>query len=170
MAKSKLGKRERLVVTVGVACLVLMASSFFVNKARGAYKQTQKQLDVATTTLQDAQNLQAIIDAERSGHRAIQDRIKARPRGFALYSFATRCLNEVQLTKRAQLETDKRGSGNLEGVRLKLTGVSMEELTDFLHKIYASNNLVVVQKLEHLKASADGKGLDCLMTLMMPRG
>lgn len=170
MAKLNLGKRERIVVIVGIVSLSLMASSFLIKSARGAYSQAQNQLEAAKENLRHAKQLSATVKAEQRGHEAIKGKTNERPRGFSLFSFTTRTLTEVNLKERASLETDTRGTrSNLEVVRLELGGVSMKELVDFLHRIYAADNLIVVQKLEHLKPASDGKGLDCQMTFIMPK-
>jgi hypothetical protein len=45
----------------------------------------------------------------------------------------------------------------------------MKELVNLLHKIYSSDNLIVLQKLDHLRATRDGKGLEFSATFTAPR-
>jgi hypothetical protein len=53
-------------------------------------------------------------------------------------------------------------------LQLKLNGISLQELIDFLHKIYTSKNLVVVYRVESLKPTPDNKGLDYNVVFMSP--
>ena len=53
--------------------------------------------------------------------------------------------------------------------QLKLNGVTLKELVDLLHKIYASNDLVVMYRLEYLRAAGEDKGLDCSVVFLTPK-
>ena len=170
MANSWLGRRERIVIGVGVGVLLLIGLIPILRGLNKKYDVSRSQLVQATNRLENARELRAVIDAERSGQNAIIEQIKKRPGNFDLYSFTSRCLRELELENRYNLENQRMPSGGaLEGVQLTLTGVSMEEVVDLLHKVYSSNNLIVLQRLQYLRPARDGKGLECLLTFMTPK-
>jgi hypothetical protein len=102
-------------------------------------------------------------------------RIQQRKPNFDLWSFMNKLLTEGKLNERAVLEnfrprTERRGeSQDVAMVQLRLSGVSLKELVDLLHKVYASGDLVVMYKLEYLRPMADAKGLECNVTFLTPK-
>lgn len=54
-------------------------------------------------------------------------------------------------------------------LELSVTGASLEEVVQLLHKIFSSNSMVIVQDLRELGPSKQGKGLDCRVTLRLRR-
>ena len=169
MSKLNLKKREWTFIIVGVLVVSLAVVIPVVRRAKSAYEKSTAQVRQAENRLHDARDLRLLIEAERSGRKAIRERLAQRPGNFSLYSFANRCLLELDLKQRAKLNTENARGSHLESAKLRLEGVSMEELVNFLHRLYDNNNLIVVQKLDHLRPARDGQGLDCYMTLMAPR-
>ena len=59
--------------------------------------------------------------------------------------------------------------GAFGGVQITLRNVSMKEIIDLMHGLYASNNLILMQRLTYLKPSPDGKGLECAVVMISPK-
>ncbi len=91
-----------------------------------------------------------------------------RDKSFDLFSFVTNLLKETNLASRAPLENYRtsRTSAKQPMVQLQINGVNLQELIDFLHKVYASGNAVVVYDMERLQAEKNNNGLECHMKLM----
>ena len=79
--------------------------------------------------------------------------LQTRPRNFDLFSFSEGLLKETGLIERATLESGatRRTSANQPMVTLRLSGINLRELIDFLHKVYASGNAVVVYDLDRVQ-------------------
>ncbi len=94
--------------------------------------------------------------------------LRKRDPRFDLFAFVGRQLSEKELMGRAKLDevpVSKRAPANRPEVRLALRGVDMAELIDFLHGVYASQNLIVVNKMT-VYATPNNKGLNCDLTLL----
>lgn len=91
------------------------------------------------------------------------EQLNARPPTFDLISFLNTQLRNANLAGRFTLENyrTRQSSPKQPMAQLKLNGVSLDELVSVLHKLYASNNLVVMYKLERLHPANNKKGLDC---------
>lgn len=170
MSKRKLQKREITLIVCGIAIVAAAIVIPVARKAQAAYEKSDAHVTQAQNRLRDAAELRALIEAERSGQKAIRERLRQRPPNFSLYSFTNRCLRELELESRASLDTYNARASGMEGAKLQLRGVSMEETVNFLHKLLDNSSLIVVQKLDYLRAARDGKGLDASMVLMAPRG
>ncbi len=168
MARAKLSRRERLVVTFGVVALLVIALYFPAQSGLKRYGQAKQQLENARTRAMQAGELKFALEAERSGQNAIREKLKAREGRFDLYAFTNQCLRELQLEGRANLSSQN-VRGQFAGVQITLRGVSMQELVDLFHKIYAGDNLVVLQRVNHLRQARDGKGLECEVQFIAPR-
>lgn len=170
MAKIQLKRRERIVIIGGVLLLAMVALMPMYNDFSRRYKNSKNQVHQAVLRLEHVRELRGALELERSGHQALVDRIKRRSGSFDLYSYTNRSLRDLKLQDRASLEDRKMLSGgSLFGVQLNLRGVSMDEFVNLLHRLYSSNNLIVVQRLNHLRPARDGKGLDCQITFIAPR-
>lgn len=173
MAKMKLQKRERTVVAAGVVVVVLILVQALWT--RGAplqrYRDSARQVNAARQRLTDVQDWHdAVVAARRSGEE-LERAVRARG-SFDLFSFVKRAVDREKLTPRSQIESQQTAgaSSGLAAVKLRLTGVSMEELVKLLHAIYSDNSLVVLQTLDELRPADDQKGLFCSMTFVAPRG
>lgn len=120
-------------------------------------------------------------EARLRSQEELTERLKDRKPNFDLWSFMNTMLTETKLKERAVLEnsklrSDRRGalsgkgaSEDVTAVQLKLSGVTLSELVELLHKIYAANSLVVMYKLDYLRPTNDNKGLECNITFLTPK-
>ena len=87
---------------------------------------------------------------------------------FDLFRFVSRTLSESELFSRATLTnvpTSRNNPASRPMVTLDLKGVATKELVAFLHKLYASDNLVVVNTMR-LKPAQNNLGLICNLRLL----
>lgn len=170
MAKTRLKKREKVLLAVGAAVIGLLALTPIVRNLQAEYDRSVRQLEQARASLREAKEWRATIEAERSGQNAILDQIQRRGPTFELYTFTNRLIRELKLDDRAKLQSKRQAAGgNLDGVEIVLTSVTLPEFVDLLHRIYASDNLIILQRLDHLRAARNGAGLDCQLTLIAPK-
>lgn len=172
MAFMKLQDRERrMVIGGGLAALAIVL--YLVGEGPlQAYSESADKLQQARDRLVQAEKLHNSVIRKREEQEVLRQKLASKP-GFDLLQFVAGKVREGGLATRANIDNSGRavtGSAELAAVRVGLRGVSLEELVDFLHKIYASGNLVVLHNLDQLEPAADKKGLDCEMTFVAPRG
>jgi len=176
VAKVKLDKRDRaglVCAVVAVGLVVFMACFCFLgphkdfHKSRLKLAQLRAQEKLAfETRAEERQNLQR--------QEQLMERIRGREPRFDLGAFMSKVLRDAKLDERTDLQSVKPSSrfehaDNLSMVQLKLKGVSLADLVDLLHRIYASKNLVVLHKLDSIRPAPGNKGLDCNLTLIAPK-
>ena len=98
--------------------------------------------------------------------QAIREQLRARPASFNFFTEVDRMVTDASLKARAQLNKTRVSSeaGPQELIELRLTGVSLDELADLLHRVYEKNSLIAVYQMNYLRPSHDGKGLECSIT------
>lgn len=175
MAGMQLQKRERIMVTVGVLAVVGVLAYHITQGPLEAYQQVQQEYEEARFSLSQAALWRSEIVQARSSHDALAEYIEARGGNFNLLTFINNTLSEHGLIERADFSNARPGvggvpAGDFEGVQLHLSGVSMEELIDFLHTLYDSGNLILLSDLRYLRPADDGRGLETEMTVFCPRG
>ncbi len=129
-----------------------------VESLRGEMKVTEmaKQAEEARLLAQDA----------------LMDRLNERQPGFDLWTFLKNSLSETGIEKANLSKVAAGGRDDLAQhvtmVKMQVSGISLEQLVNLLHRIYASNNLIVLRKLEYLRAASDGHGLECSLIFLSP--
>ncbi len=163
-----------ILTATAVALVVFMIVFIPINPLR-KYKRS-------VATLQGkVQDLESTVMV-RDGHierlrnqEILMKRLSDRRPDFDLYASVNSVLAEESLRERANLQKipaklDRTGelSNQVTMVKLKLTGISLKELTNVLHKVYSSNNLIVVYRME-LRSENNEKGLACEVTFLAPK-
>lgn len=169
MAERKFQKKEWAVLVAGILILVMIGSKPIGSFMR-KHKNSASQVVQARKNLQLAQDTRLTIESERSGKEALRAIINKRDPAFNLFTFTDKCLEDLELDARATLSNSGgRDTPGADAVNLTLKGVSMDELRNFLHRIYSSNNLIVLRRLGSLKPASDGKGLDLDVGFISPK-
>ncbi len=171
MSKLNLQKREKIVLGCGAGAVVLLAAYLLMQRPINEYKRSVEALTRARQCQALAEGWREEVRSARGGQEELAQRIRARGPRFDLWTHIGSALRAAQLQDRGDFESKRSvlSSGALAEVELTLRGVTMEELVDLLHRIYAGDNLVVLYKLTHIRAENDGKGLSCQMTWISPR-
>lgn len=170
---AKLNRRERIVVIGGVLLLFLLLAGTVGRNYWDTYQQSEVNLRNAQERLEAVKLWRQEIEAERVEQEAVEDRVRARGQRFNLYTFASNSLREHGLEERARIENKRSlasASDKLSEIEVTLNGVTMEELVNWLHEVYASRNLIVMRELDELTISRRGNGLDVRMSLLAPTG
>ncbi len=178
MAKEKNPKSENQ-VTVVCAFIVFMlvvgmAAFVFV----GPYKDYQKSKN-RLASLKDGLQLAQLTRAEEAlillQEEEIRDRIMQRAKRFELGTFMGKVIRESGLDDRSEMKGSKLSARlfehpeNLSKVDLKLNGITLTTLVDFLHKVYDSKNLIMLYKLNYVRVGRGDKGLDCDLSFVAPK-
>lgn len=169
-------KQDRLsfiFAATAVALVVFMLIFIPLNPLRkyrrsAAQVQTRRDEVAALVQVRDT-HLERLRNQE-----ILMKRLNDRPPNFRLWSSIIGVLDEERLRDKANLtevapKLDKSGatSTQVTMVELELTGVTLKELTNILHKVYSGNNLIVVYRML-LRPSNDDRGLECKVTFLTP--
>ena len=170
-SKLNLAPREKRLIAVMFVVMVGIAVVPVYRNIVRTHAQSAMQLAQAKERLQTAQMTHEAIVNEREGQRVIMQKMRARPANFDLYGFSRQTAKRFNLEGRADLQSKSMSGeeGAYDGVQITLRNIGMQELVDFTHALYASNNLIVMQRMSYLRPSRDGKGLECALVFIAPK-
>ncbi len=167
--KLQLNLREQLGLVAGLAAftLVVMLLIYIPAGPMENHARSQNQLRQLRNELRLTRIMKRDEEERLRSQEKLMELLAARPSGFNFFSFVTSILAQTGMTERAQLENYRMSgdSARQPMVELTLEGVGLQELIEFLHKLYASKNLVVLYKLDHIEPAGNERGLDCRMVL-----
>lgn len=168
--KRSLDRREQAGLAVGILAvtLVIMLAIYVSSVPRRASIQAAADLKAAQDEFQ-RETIARLDEADRiERQKQLMDRLEKRKSDFSLFSHVDEMLNSNGLRSRAQLEQYKprNASPKQPMVQLRLNEVAFGELVTLLHGLYSGGNLVAVYKMDTLRPTASGKGLDCDVTFM----
>lgn len=171
MSKMNLAPREKRLIVIMFVVMIAIAVIPVYGNISTRHSSSREQLVQARTRLQEAQLLREEIVNAREGQRVIMEKLRARPGNFDLYGFTRQTLRQYKLEGRADLQSKSLSSseGAFEGVQVTLRNVGMKDIIDFTHSLYASNNLITMQRLSNLSPSRDGKGMECSIVFIAPK-
>ena len=168
MQQPQLDRNEQIgIVLCSVAVIALIFLGMYIYAGpRKTYAKSRADLTGAVEQLATLQSLKQAEEARLQRQQKLMDILKSRPQGFSLFSFVDKTINDLELRQFATASNaprrgDARDNGKLDVVSLKLQGVGLKQIMDVLHALYASNNLIVVQRMDRLAPSQAGKGMDC---------
>lgn len=164
--KTKLQKREWLVIWGGVALIVLAAAFPLTKRVSAQYELAKNRVRSAQNQLQDAQLWHAEIESDRSGEDTLKAWVEERGGGFQLYSFVSEKLRRSELEGRYTVSNKSR-SDAISAVDLTINGIELSQLVELLHSLYEGKKLVVIEEFS-LTAGRNG-GLDARMSLISPK-
>lgn len=159
---------------LAVAFVVFMILFIYTGPLK-KFRRSQGEVDDLRARVSQLEQARGAELARLRSQEQLMARIKERKPNFDLWSFMNTMLTEMKLKDRATLENfkpraDRRGvSEEVAMVQLRLAGFVLGEFVDLLHKIYASNNLIVMYRLEYLRPTSDNKGLECNITFLTPK-
>ncbi len=157
-----------LILGILAITLVVMLGLFIPAGPRRACLKSQITLDEASADL----NTQKLAWDEEAGRLARQKQLMEllakRPANFDLFAYVDGLLNTQGLRDRAQLDQFKphNGSAGTPMVQLRLEAVSFDEMIGLFHGLYSGGNLIAVYRMESMRPTTSGKGLDCDVTLV----
>jgi hypothetical protein len=164
-----LQKREKVVVGGGLALAVVILVWFGLQGPLNKYSRMETQARAATERVQTARLIRDEVLAERSGQKALQAALGGRGQG-SLTSFVNSQLQQAGFKERATWKNNPRfaDSATFEQLDVTLTGVTLEEVVNFLHGIYNGANVVLAHTLR-IEPQNTGTGLTCKIVLLSPK-
>lgn len=162
--------RDKMALACGVTALLLVVFMlvYIPMGPKKDYEASVKHVAQQQQNLLAMQDEMVFEDARLRSQEQFLRLLDRRSSRFALYPFVDRTLKESELFSRATLSNvpiSRNNPSSRPMVDLNLKGVATKELVAFLHKIYASDNLVVVNTM-HVNPAQNNQGLNCQLRLL----
>lgn len=160
----KLNRRERMAVLTGIVFLCLFAViRFVVFPFMDQKDRLRRNLTANGRNLEEIRSLKADYRTMVSAGEKAKKRFKQRQKGFTLFSFLDQLAGEVgikdKMTSMKPTYTRKKDSPYKKSlVEMKLKGLTLEQITQYLYKIETSKNMVNIKRIS-LTKSDDQAGI-----------
>ena len=150
---NNLNKREQYTV-FGAACLIglFVLVQFIIGPLFNNTAQLQKNLKGKMITMQKMQQLQADYGNLKASAKKSEGRFARRQKGFTLFSFLDQLAGDAGIKERVSYmkpskKVQKDSRFKLSLVEMKLDGITLEQLTSYLHGVESSKNMVTIKKI-----------------------
>ncbi len=152
-----LNKREKYAVyaasgLIAVFILIQVIISPVINKR----ERLTRTLQAKTKILEEMRTLQSEYAIIREKARLSKKRFEARNKGFTLFSFLDRLAdksgikNHITYMKPTTSAREKSGY-KVSKVEMKLQGITLKQLTSYLHGVETSKNIVSIKRISIVK-------------------
>ena len=168
MKQLTLSKREQAEILLAgiLAILVVFLAMFLKAVPVTRYQQAEQNLEGLKDRLASLQTLKREEERELESQEAFRQRLEARPANFDFFAFVNEALKQAGLSDRAEVRTARETKPTQPMVQVQLTNITLDELVDFMHRVYASDNLVAVYEVTEIRPEKDEKGLFFELTLV----
>lgn len=165
-----LDRRDKLALGCGATALILVLFMLLYiplgpkKKFEASIKHIAQQQKNMLATQDDLFYEDARLRSQEQFLRLLEKRSNR----FSLHQFVIQTLTQSKLLSRATLsnvQVSRNNPATRPMVDLDLKGVATKELVAFLHQLYASDNLVVVNTM-HLRPAQNNLGLNCQLRLL----
>ena len=154
---NKLNRRERyaIMIGLGVVCIFLIAQ-FVIEPVFSKTEQKKNALQTKSVMLQQMRQWQAEYEGLTQKANLSKSRFRSRQKGFTLYSFLNQLAGKAGIkdritTMKPTKKVQKNSPYKLSQVEMKLEGVTLEQLTNYLHGVETSKNMVEIKKISITK-------------------
>jgi len=148
-----LNKRERYGImltagAIGIFIITVFIIEPFFSRAANMKNSLQTKADM----LADMQRMQSEYTALTQQAKISTSRFQRRQKGFTLFSFLDRLAGESGVKDRiSYMKPSKRVQKNspykISRVEMKLEAITLEQLTNYLHGVETSKNMVDIKKI-----------------------
>ncbi len=160
----KLNRRERVAVLVGIGFLCLfVVVRFVVFPFMERKDRLKRNLAVNARNLTEIQSLKAEYETLINAGKQAEKRFEQRQKSFTLLSFLVQLAGEVGIkdkmaSMKPTLTQQKDSPYKISQVEMKLKGLTLEQITQYLYKIETSKNMVHIKRIS-LTKSDDQEGI-----------
>jgi len=150
---NKLNRRDRYAIMIGVGVVaVFLIAQFIVEPVFSKTAQKKNTLKTKAAMLEQMRQWQAEYNALTQKAKASQSRFRNREKAFTLFSFLDRLAGEAGIKDRISYmkpskKVEKNNLYKLSQVEMKLESITLEQLTNYLHGVETSPNMVEIKKI-----------------------
>ena len=153
----KLNRREKYIIYAAAGILGLLiivhfiVSPFFENR-----RQMRRSLQAKKVELEEMRRLQADYSVLQDKLKLSKVRFRKRDKGFTLFSFMEQLAGRSGIKDRISSirpskTVQKNSKYKISRVEMKLDAITLEQLTNYLHGVETSKNIVMVRKISITK-------------------
>lgn len=165
----KLNRRTLLyaALAVVIAGLVWPLWKGFTENCNRARSQARQ----AELRLQQAADLRERVLGDRADRDSLEQYVRARGKDFDLYSYVNGRVKTHHAEKIVKLTSSGTSSAGraMQAVTLEFKDAPLKKVLDVIHHTYYGKNLIVLDRLHHLRPARSGQGVDCELTLVSPQ-
>lgn len=165
----KLTKRERYSIYVlsGVILLFILFQ-FFIFPSFDKRKRLERSLQVKAESLDEMIALKSEYDALEKRTRLSKVRFADREKGFTLFSFLDTLTGQAGIKERVtymkpSTTVQKDSDYKVSQVEMKLQGLTLQQLTTYLHMVETSKNMVYVKRLSITRTGKQEGFIDAVL-------
>ena len=160
----KLNRRERVAVLAGIGFICLfVVVRFAIFPFMERNDRLRRSLAANARNLTEIQSLKTEYETLINAGKQAEKRFKQRKKSFTLLSFLVQLAGEVGIkdkmaSMKPTLNQQKDSPYKTSQVKMKLKGLTLEQITQYLYKIETSKNMVSIKRIS-LTKSDDQEGI-----------
>jgi general secretion pathway protein M len=165
----KLTKREKYAIyALSGAILLFILIQFIVFPSIDKRKRLKRTLQIKEDALLEMIALKSDYDAIEKRTNLAKERFENREKGFTLFSFLDSLTGKARIKEyvtymKPSTTVQKDNSYKISQVEMKLKGLTLEQLTTFLHMVETSKNVVYVKRLSISKTGEQESFVDVVL-------
>jgi general secretion pathway protein M len=162
-------KREKYAIyALSGAILLFILIQFIVFPSIDKRKRLKRTLQVKEDALLEMIALKSDYDAIEKRTNLAKERFENREKGFTLFSFLDSLTGKARIKEyvtymKPSTTVQKDNSYKISQVEMKLKGLTLEQLTTFLHMVETSKNVVYVKRLSISKTGEQESFVDVVL-------
>jgi general secretion pathway protein M len=165
----RLSKRERAAIWIGVAFIgIFIMFRLVVFPFMDQRERLGRILETNVKNLGEIRALKSDYEALSRRADTSNFRFEKRSKGFTLFSFLDILAGEAGIKEniaymKPSTTVQKESAYKISLVEMKLTGITMEQMTQYLHKIETSKNMVSIKRLSLTKPDETQQRLNAVL-------
>lgn len=160
MKLKRLNKRETYAVIAAAVFLSLfLVLQFGVFPLFEWRNRVERSLRLKESQFAEIHLLKAEYDSLESTGELWKEKIGKRPRGFTLFSFMDQLAGKAGVNiayMKPSTSKSKDSPFTVSKVELKLSGITLKQLTPFLHMVETSENMVFIKRISITRTGDEG--------------
>ena len=165
----KFTRREKysIYAAAGIICLFVVIQ-FIVFPTVDKREQQERAVQVKTKILEEMVALKSEYDAIKKNTDLSKGQFARREKGFTLFSFLDKLTGEAGIKDhitymKPSTSVRKNSPYKISKVEMKLQGLTLQQLTSYLHMVETSKNIVRIKKLSISKTGKQEGFIDAVL-------
>lgn len=162
MNLNRLSRREQYAVyAAAAAVLIFIAIEFIITPIMERRTRLETAIRQKQESLAEMQSMKLEYEVLKGENERFKRNFSDRPRGFTLFSFLDQLAGEAGVKDniaymKPSKSRPKNSPYNISMVELKLQGISIKQLTPYLHMVETSKNMVFIRRISITKTGKEG--------------
>ncbi len=166
-----LGRREKLLVWFSICAIaIFLLLQFLVFPVLEKKSFLERGVQAKQSALREILNLREEYDTYKKNTHGIQDILRQRDQGFTLFSFLEKAAGEVGVKSHIKYmkPSASKGTGPFKEsmVEMKLEGITLQQLVDYLYLAQSPENAVTVKRLSITESKEASGYLNAILQVL----